>query len=307
MEKLLGKKTKRTNKGFFPEKLFNILNNKKNKAIIHWDKEGKIVVIENKAKFSKEILQKKFLHNNYDSFIRQLNLYGFEKLPNIETSEKDKFFLENFSKNLAIDDIKKIKRKIKVIEHINLPKEKEEKEETKQINENDKKIEEFLFEINKEKNDYALIEKYKSIINDDKIIINNKLLTNILNYVSEKKEEIKNNIENNIKEISKLKTLYEREKFKFIKNNFEELDIDTIKKHSDTSIKSKNKKIDFQKPVNPIDLRKSFNGINENNFMNINIDKFKEIPLKGSYFSINSNDSDITFYKNNLFLNDKIL
>ena len=29
MEKLLGKKTKRTNKGFFPEKLFNILNNKK--------------------------------------------------------------------------------------------------------------------------------------------------------------------------------------------------------------------------------------------------------------------------------------
>ena len=59
--------------------------------------------------------------------------------------------------------------------------------------------------------------------------------------------------------------------------------------------------------MNPIDLRKSFNGINQNNFMNINIDKFKEIPLKGSYFSINSNDSDITFYKNNLFLNDKIL
>lgn len=304
MEKLLGKKTKRASKGFFPEKLFNILNNKKNKSIIHWDKEGKVVVIENKTKFSKEILQKKFLHNNYDSFIRQLNLYGFEKLPNIETSEKDKFFLENFSKNLTIDDIKKIKRKIKIIEHINLPKEKEEK---KEANENDKKIDEFLIEINEEKNDYVLIEKYKSIINDDNIIINNKLITNILNYVSEKKEEIKNNIENNIKEISKLKTLYEKEKFKFIKNNFEELDIDTIKKHSDTSIKSKNKKIDFQKPVNPIDLRKSFNGINQNNFMNINYDKFKEIPLKGSYFSINSNDSDITFYKNNLFLNDKIL
>ena len=304
MEKLLGKKTKRASKGFFPEKLFNILNNKKNKSIIHWDKEGKVVVIENKTKFSKEILQKKFLHNNYDSFIRQLNLYGFEKLPNIETSEKDKFFLENFSKNLTIDDIKKIKRKIKIIEHINLPKEKEEK---KEANENDKKIDEFFIEINEEKNDYVLIEKYKSIINDDNIIINNKLITNILNYVSEKKEEIKNNIENNIKEISKLKTLYEKEKFKFIKNNFEELDIDTIKKHSDTSIKSKNKKIDFQKPVNPIDLRKSFNGINESNFMNINIEKFKEIPLKGSYFSINSNDSDITFYKNNLFLNDKIL
>ena len=242
MEKLLGKKTKRASKGFFPEKLFNILNNKKNKSIIHWDKEGKVVEIENKTKFSKEILQKKFLHNNYDSFIRQLNLYGFEKLPNIETSEKDKFFLENFSKNLTIDDIKKIKRKIKIIEHINLPKEKEEK---KEANENDKKIDEFLIEINEEKNDYVLIEKYKSIINDDNIIINNKLITNILNYVSEKKEEIKNNIENNIKEISKLKTLYEKEKFKFIKNNFEELDIDTIKKHSDTSIKSKNKRSKF--------------------------------------------------------------
>ena len=44
MEKLLGKKTKRASKGFFPEKLFNILNNKKNKSIIHWDKEGKVVV-----------------------------------------------------------------------------------------------------------------------------------------------------------------------------------------------------------------------------------------------------------------------
>ena len=302
MKKLLGKKTKREKEGFFPEKLYKILKINKYKSVIHWDKEGKIVVIENKAKFSKEILGKKFGHNNYDSFVRQLNLYGFEKLPNIEKSESDKFFLENFSKNKDIDDIKAIKRK-----KINQENTQNIIQENKENNENEKIIDEFINEINKEQNDYTIIEKYKSLINNDKIILNKKIIMNIIKYVSEKKEEIKNNIENNIKEISKLKTLYEREKFKFIKNNFEELDIDTIKKHSDTSIKSKNKKIDFQKPVNPIALRKSFNGINQNNFMNINIDKFKEIPLKGSYFSINSNDSDITFYKNNLLMNDKIL
>ena len=119
MKKLLGKKTKREKEGFFPEKLYKILKINKYKSIIHWDKEGKIVVIQNKSKFSKEILGKKFGHNNYDSFVRQLNLYGFEKLPNIEKSESDKYFLENFSRNKDIEDIKAIKRK--KINQINSP------------------------------------------------------------------------------------------------------------------------------------------------------------------------------------------
>ena len=53
MKKLLGKKRIRIKQGLFPEKLFKILQNKKNESIIHWDEEGKIVVIENEYNLSK--------------------------------------------------------------------------------------------------------------------------------------------------------------------------------------------------------------------------------------------------------------
>lgn len=154
-------------------------------------------------------------------------------------------------------------------------------------------INEFLLEINKEKNDYSKIEKFKSLINNEKIIINNKLITNILTYISEKKEELKNNINNNIKEINKFKTSYEKEKFKSIKKNFETLDLNNKKQRSETSISKStiNKKEDFLKPHNPIDMRKSVNCLNNFNIKIDKCDNFKDIPLKGSFFSINSNDS----------------
>ena len=306
MKKLLGKKTKRKKEGFFPEKLYKILKNNRYKSIIHWDKEGKIVVIENKAKFSKNILDKKFGHNNYDSFVRQLNLYGFEKLPNIEKSETEKFFLENFSKNKDIEDIKAIKRK--KINNLNIPNIVEEKQENK---ENEKIIDEFLNEINEEKNDLRIIEKYKSLINNEEIILNKKLIMNIIKYITEKKEEIKNNINNNIKEINELLTLNHKEIFNNIKNNFESLDIINKKQKSETTISRKsdiNKKDDFEKPNNLTNIRKSCNNIlNNNNYnynknnLSIKFDKIKDMSLKGSLFSsINSNDSDI--FKINSYL-----
>ena len=306
MKKLLGKKTKRQKEGFFPEKLYKILKNNRYKSIIHWDKEGKIVVIENKAKFSKNILDKKFGHNNYDSFVRQLNLYGFEKLPNIEKSETEKFFLENFSKNKDIEDIKAIKRK--KINTLNTPNIVEEKQENK---ENEKIIDEFLNEINKEKNDLSIIEKYKSLINNEEIILNKKLIMNVIKYITEKKEEIKNNINNNIKEINELITLNHKEIFNNIKNNFESLDIINKKQKSETTISRKsdiNKKDDFEKPNNLTNIRKSCNNIlNNNNYnynknnLSIKFDKIKDMSLKGSLFSsINSNDSDI--FKINSYL-----
>ena len=300
MKKLLGKKTKREKEGFFPEKLYKILKNNKYKSIIHWDKEGKIVVIENKAKFSKEILPKKFGHSNYDSFVRQLNLYGFEKLPNIEKSETEKFYLEIFSKNKDIEEIKAIKRK--KINQINPPIIIQENDEN---NENEKIIDEFLIEINKEKNDDTIIEKYKSLINNDKIILNKKIIMNILKYISEKKEEIKNNINNSIKEINRLKTLNHKEIFNNIKNSISNLDIINKKQRSKTTILSKSSNInikdDFIKPHNITNLRKSCIIFQNKDNFNIKFDKFKDIPLKGSLFSsINSIDSYIN--KNNNYL-----
>ena len=68
---------------FFLETLFKIISNKKNNKIIHWNDDGTRVIISDSMKFSKKILPKYFKHDNYSSFIRQLNLYGFSKINNI--------------------------------------------------------------------------------------------------------------------------------------------------------------------------------------------------------------------------------
>ena len=197
MQKLIGKKRKKEkNSCFFPEKLFKILQNKNNKSLIHWDQEGKVIEIENKFEFSK-ISNKYFKGQNYDSFIRQLNLYGFEKLINIQKSDKERFALENFTKNSNIEDIKAIKRK--KINKINI------NNNNILIKENNEKIDEILTQIEKEKDDYIIIEKYKSIIIDKEININEKFILNIMKYINNKKSELKASTNKLKKEIKKIK------------------------------------------------------------------------------------------------------
>ena len=142
MNSLIGKKRKRETSCFFPEKLFNILQNKNNQSIINWDKEGKVVVIENKFKFSK-LLEKYFKGQNYDSFIRQLNLYGFEKLVNIKKSDKECFSLENFTKNSSLEEIRQIKRK-KMKNNKSIKIDNIGNKDEKYIKENNEKIDEIL-------------------------------------------------------------------------------------------------------------------------------------------------------------------
>uniref|UniRef100_A0A3B4V0F5 HSF-type DNA-binding domain-containing protein n=1 Tax=Seriola dumerili TaxID=41447 RepID=A0A3B4V0F5_SERDU len=69
----------------FPAKLWRLVNNPANKAIC-WDSLGKVVVIDQKL-FERQILSSTttsdnadaFKTNNFSSFVRQLNLYGFRK------------------------------------------------------------------------------------------------------------------------------------------------------------------------------------------------------------------------------------
>ena len=155
---MLSKKIKRREPCFFLEKLFKILKKKKNNQIIHWNEDGSKVVISDPIKFTVNILPKHFNHQNYSSFVRQLNLYGFNKINNIYNSTEEQFFNENFKRDKDIEDIKNIKRKDLSYPNGDNPSKKKlsETEIKKQII--------ILDSIKKENNDEKKIEDFKKLI-----------------------------------------------------------------------------------------------------------------------------------------------
>ncbi len=97
----------------FIVKLFQILKDDEYNKIISWNNNGTEIIIYNRAAFSSVILPQISTHNNYESFIRLLNMYGFNKLQNIFISEHDQFFHKDFRKDKTKKEIRNIKRKRK--------------------------------------------------------------------------------------------------------------------------------------------------------------------------------------------------
>ncbi|CAF0765744.1 unnamed protein product [Didymodactylos carnosus] len=77
----------------FLNKLWILINDSSCDDLIAWDSSGGSFHVYDQARFSREILPRYFKHNNFASFIRQLNMYGFRKISNIEhgslRSERD--------------------------------------------------------------------------------------------------------------------------------------------------------------------------------------------------------------------------
>jgi heat shock transcription factor 1 len=68
----------------FLAKLWALVNDPSCDDLIAWDTSGGSFHVYDQARFAREILPRYFKHNNFASFIRQLNMYGFRKISTIE-------------------------------------------------------------------------------------------------------------------------------------------------------------------------------------------------------------------------------
>lgn len=68
----------------FLVKLWKLVDDEKCNDLISWSSTGRSFIIHNQIRFAKDLLPLYFKHSNMASFIRQLNMYGFRKVANID-------------------------------------------------------------------------------------------------------------------------------------------------------------------------------------------------------------------------------
>ncbi|CAO3618300.1 unnamed protein product [Mucor hiemalis] len=64
----------------FVHKLYNMVVDSHYQHLISWAYTGSSFIVCNIMEFSRDVLPKHFKHNNFSSFVRQLNMYGFHKV-----------------------------------------------------------------------------------------------------------------------------------------------------------------------------------------------------------------------------------
>ncbi|CAI0408093.1 unnamed protein product [Linum tenue] len=64
----------------FLSKTFDLVDDRGLDAVISWGADGVSFVVWDPVEFSRTVLPRNFKHNNFSSFVRQLNTYGFRKI-----------------------------------------------------------------------------------------------------------------------------------------------------------------------------------------------------------------------------------
>ncbi|XP_031270944.1 heat stress transcription factor A-3 [Pistacia vera] len=64
----------------FLSKTFDLVDDRSLDPIISWGAKGESFVVWDSVEFARVILPRNFKHNNFSSFVRQLNTYGFRKI-----------------------------------------------------------------------------------------------------------------------------------------------------------------------------------------------------------------------------------
>ena len=105
-KKQISKNRKRSIPAFLI-KAYEILEDTNNNLIISWTDRGDSFQVKDQFLFTNQILPIHFKHQNFSSFIRQLNMYGFNKS---KCENQNEFFHKNFKRGMK-ELLLNIKRK----------------------------------------------------------------------------------------------------------------------------------------------------------------------------------------------------
>ena len=101
----------------FLSKLHVILGDNTYNEIIHWDNDGKRMIVKDVVNLCNIVLPKFYKHHNYSSFVRQLNMYGFHKskgiLPDGQGYEHEKFNINSTKEEIL--QMTRVNKKMKIL------------------------------------------------------------------------------------------------------------------------------------------------------------------------------------------------
>ncbi|KAI0294236.1 hypothetical protein B0F90DRAFT_1821421 [Multifurca ochricompacta] len=68
----------------FVQKLYELVNASSTDELIRWSDTGDSFFVFEHERFANDVLPRFFKHRNFSSFVRQLNMYGFHKIPHLQ-------------------------------------------------------------------------------------------------------------------------------------------------------------------------------------------------------------------------------